>query len=262
MVNDVSCITSLNLSLGVHDFIPRNHRLDLQEHDRDQYQDQYQYQYQYPKQLEKKSMIKLDQPLPSLLLGLGRDQDPVNLIDQQNSYSIVSVVSSFSNSTCAKRGRDDSSEEVDKLLSRSISDIDRDEIDGGCRKKLRLTKEQSFVLEESFKQHSTLNPKEKQTLAKSLNLRPRQVEVWFQNRRARTKVKQNEVECELLKKCFEALTSDNIRLKREIQQLKEIKTRTLPTQFYMRFPATGSHTMCPSCETIISGGTAKSSKTL
>lgn len=62
-----------------------------------------------------------------------------------------------------------------------------DEEDGGTtRKKLRLSKEQSALLEESFKEHSTLNPKQKNALAKQLNLRPRQVEVWFQNRRARS----------------------------------------------------------------------------
>ncbi|RWW19509.1 hypothetical protein GW17_00016430 [Ensete ventricosum] len=40
--------------------------------------------------------------------------------------------------------------------SRGVSD---DEDDGdGCRKKLRLSKDQSAILEESFKEHSTLNP--------------------------------------------------------------------------------------------------------
>ncbi|VVA20368.1 PREDICTED: homeobox-leucine zipper [Prunus dulcis] len=63
---------------------------------------------------------------------------------------------------------------------------DEDDINGiNTRKKLRLSKEQSAFLEESFKEHHTLNPKQKLALAKQLNLRPRQVEVWFQNRRAR-----------------------------------------------------------------------------
>ncbi|CAK9169954.1 unnamed protein product [Ilex paraguariensis] len=61
--------------------------------------------------------------------------------------------------------------------------IDEEE-NGLPRKKLRLTKEQSAFLEEIFKEHHTLNPKQKLVLAKQLNLRPRQVEVWFQNRRA------------------------------------------------------------------------------
>ncbi|KAL5223922.1 hypothetical protein ABZP36_010561 [Zizania latifolia] len=67
----------------------------------------------------------------------------------------------------------------------SSAAVDDDE---GCnsRKKLRLTKDQSALLEDRFKEHSTLNPKQKVALAKQLNLRPRQVEVWFQNRRARS----------------------------------------------------------------------------
>uniref|UniRef100_A0A9I9EIW7 Homeobox domain-containing protein n=1 Tax=Cucumis melo TaxID=3656 RepID=A0A9I9EIW7_CUCME len=56
------------------------------------------------------------------------------------------------------------------------------------RKKLRLTKEQSHLLEQSFRQNHTLNPKQKETLAEVLNLKPRQVEVWFQNRRASSDV--------------------------------------------------------------------------
>ncbi|XP_008788857.1 homeobox-leucine zipper protein ATHB-4-like isoform X2 [Phoenix dactylifera] len=43
-------------------------------------------------------------------------------------------------------------------------------------KKLRLSKEQSSYLEERFKEHTTLNPKQKLAIAKRLNLRPRQVE--------------------------------------------------------------------------------------
>lgn len=62
---------------------------------------------------------------------------------------------------------------------------DEEENGAGGRKKLRLSKEQSAFLEESFKEHHTLNPKQKIALAKQLSLRPRQVEVWFQNRRAR-----------------------------------------------------------------------------
>uniref|UniRef100_A0ACD5XT14 Uncharacterized protein n=1 Tax=Avena sativa TaxID=4498 RepID=A0ACD5XT14_AVESA len=124
-----------------------------------------------------------------------------------------------------------------------------DEDDGGsARKKLRLSKEQAAFLEESFKEHSTLNPRQKVALAKQLNLRPRQVEVWFQNRRARTKLKQTEVDCEYLKRCCETLTEENRRLQKELAELRALKT---VHPFYMHLPAT-TLSMCPSCERVAS----------
>ncbi|KAG2651691.1 homeobox-leucine zipper protein HOX7-like [Panicum virgatum] len=121
-------------------------------------------------------------------------------------------------------------------------------VGGGVRKKLRLSKEQSAFLEDSFKEHSTLTPKQKSDLAKKLNLRPRQVEVWFQNRRARTKLKQTEVDCEYLKRCCETLAQENRRLHREVAELRAL--RTAPYPFYGHLPAAGFSTarMCPSCD--------------
>ncbi|GAV80618.1 Homeobox domain-containing protein/HALZ domain-containing protein [Cephalotus follicularis] len=164
-----------------------------------------------------------------------------DLYQQSSPHS----VSSFSSGR-VKRERDFSSEEVEiERISSRASDEDEDGLIN-ARKKLRLTKEQSALLEESFKQHSTLNPKQKQALARQLNLRPRQVEVWFQNRRARTKLKQTEVDCEFLKKCCETLTDENRRLQKELQELKALK---LAQPLYMQMPA-ATLTMCPSCERI------------
>ncbi|TKY74938.1 Homeobox-leucine zipper protein HOX19 [Spatholobus suberectus] len=139
--------------------------------------------------------------------------------------------------------------EVEKIPSRVV-DVDEN---GYPKKKLRLTKEQSAVLEDSFKEHATLSPKQKQELSKKLNLRARQVEVWFQNRRARTKLKQTEVDCELLKKCCETLTEENKMLQKELQELKSMKTTLGP--FYMQLPV-ASLTICPSCERICGGSGA------
>ncbi|XP_021718450.1 homeobox-leucine zipper protein HAT22-like [Chenopodium quinoa] len=173
-------------------------------------------------------------------------------VDQEPPCS-VSVASSLSNVVSVKRERESASSD-DLELERGSSRIS-DEEEDGCgptntpRKKLRLTKDQSALLEESFKQQSTLNPKQKQALADRLNLRPRQVEVWFQNRRARTKLKQTEVDCEYLKKCCETLTDENRRLQKELQELKTLK---LGQPFYMHLPA-ATLTMCPSCERIGAG---------
>ncbi|KAL3533951.1 hypothetical protein ACH5RR_007472 [Cinchona calisaya] len=150
-----------------------------------------------------------------------------------------------SGSRSSKRDFDANYEaETDRGASSRASD--HEDENGMARKKLRLTKEQSAFLEESFKEHNTLNPKQKLALAKQLNLRPRQVEVWFQNRRARTKLKQTEVDCEYLKRCCETLTEENRRLQKELQELRAFKSSQ---PFYMQLPPT-TLTMCPSCERV------------
>ncbi|KAK2989183.1 hypothetical protein RJ640_029375 [Escallonia rubra] len=146
--------------------------------------------------------------------------------------------------------------ETERASSRNGSDEELENGLGG-RKKLRLTKDQSAFLEESFKEHHTLNPKQKLALANQLNLRPRQVEVWFQNRRARTKLKQTEVDCEYLKRCCENLTEENRRLHKELQELRALKTSQ---PFYMQLPAT-TLTMCPSCERVATTTTATATAT-
>ncbi|XP_071692271.1 homeobox-leucine zipper protein HAT22-like isoform X2 [Rutidosis leptorrhynchoides] len=178
-------------------------------------------------------------------------------LNRQDSSIISGGGSSFSNIS-VKRERDVRSEESERVSNDNnysrvmsttsvVDDVEDD--DGNCvngRKKLRLTKPQSALLEEAFKLQSSLNPKQKQELAKELKLRPRQVEVWFQNRRARTKLKQTEMDFEHIKKCCEKLTDENRRLQKELQELKASKSSQ---QFYMQLPA-ATLTMCPSCERI------------
>ncbi|KAJ7003444.1 homeobox-leucine zipper protein HAT4 [Populus alba x Populus x berolinensis] len=155
-----------------------------------------------------------------------------------------STISSVSGKRSEREGINGEEHEMERDYSRGISD----EEDGDTsRKKLRLSKDQAAILEESFKEHNTLNPKQKMALAKQLGLRPRQVEVWFQNRRARTKLKQTEVDCEFLKRCCENLTAENRRLQKEVQELRALK---LSPQFYMQMTPPTTLTMCPSCERV------------
>ncbi|XP_017700362.2 homeobox-leucine zipper protein HAT4-like [Phoenix dactylifera] len=137
---------------------------------------------------------------------------------------------------------------LERTSSRGVSDEEDGE---GSRKKLRLSKEQSAVLEECFKEHNTLSPKQKIALAKQLNLRPRQVEVWFQNRRARTKLKQNEVDCEYLKRWCERLTQENRRLQKEAAELRALKLLS-PMQLPVNMMPPTTLTICPSCQRVIS----------
>ncbi|XP_022989986.1 homeobox-leucine zipper protein HOX3-like isoform X1 [Cucurbita maxima] len=138
------------------------------------------------------------------------------------------------------------------------------------RKKLRLSKDQSRLLEESFRLNHTLNPKQKEALAMELKLKPRQVEVWFQNRRARSKLKQTERECEYLKRWFGSLTEQNRRLRQELEELRAMKVApTAVVSGHGRQPPLpiSAITMCPRCErvsasTITYGKGASSASTM
>ncbi|CAG7891676.1 unnamed protein product [Brassica rapa] len=76
-------------------------------------------------------------------------------------------------------------------------------------KKKRLNLEQVRALEKSFELGNKLEPERKMQLAKALGLQPRQIAIWFQNRRARWKTKQLERDYDSLMKQFDVLKSDN-----------------------------------------------------
>ncbi|CAN1159735.1 Homeobox-leucine zipper protein HAT14 [Linum perenne] len=141
--------------------------------------------------------------------------------------------------------------QVDKNIDKGIrlsssstdggGDVDVD-VDGGSTctsKKLRLTKQQSTLLDNTFHLHTTLTQAHKHALAKQLNLTPRQVEVWFQNRRARTKLKQTEVDCEMLRKWCESLSEENRRLQKELHDLR------LEKSSYPHFPNNTTSPLSP-----------------
>lgn len=89
-------------------------------------------------------------------------------------------------------------------------------------KKRRLSNEQVKSLEVSFDMESKLEPERKNQLAQELGLQPRQVAVWFQNRRARSKTKQLERDYDILKQQYDAVRSEKDKLQAEVAKLKDL----------------------------------------
>ncbi|KAF2289802.1 hypothetical protein GH714_038689 [Hevea brasiliensis] len=73
-------------------------------------------------------------------------------------------------------------------------------------KKKRLTSDQLDSLERSFQEEIKLDPDRKMKLSRELGLQPRQIAVWFQNRRARWKAKQLERLYDALKQEFDVVS--------------------------------------------------------
>uniref|UniRef100_A0A0E0K9V4 Homeobox-leucine zipper protein n=1 Tax=Oryza punctata TaxID=4537 RepID=A0A0E0K9V4_ORYPU len=95
-------------------------------------------------------------------------------------------------------------------------------------KKRRLALEQVRALERGFDADNKLDPDRKARIARDLGLQPRQVAVWFQNRRARWKTKQLERDFAALRSRHDALRADCDALRRdkdalaaEIRELRE-----------------------------------------
>ncbi|XP_022738208.1 homeobox-leucine zipper protein HAT5-like isoform X2 [Durio zibethinus] len=100
-------------------------------------------------------------------------------------------------------------------------DEDLDEYFHQPEKKRRLTVDQVRFLEKSFEVENKLEPERKIQLAKELGLQPRQVAIWFQNRRARWKTKQLEKDYDTLQASYNSLRADYDNLLKEKDKLKE-----------------------------------------
>jgi hypothetical protein len=123
--------------------------------------------------------------------------------------------------------------EHDEAEMEEADDYDEDERAGALScglggKKRRLALEQVRALERSFETDNKLDPERKARIARDIGLHPRQVAVWFQNRRARWKTKQLERDYNALRARHDALRSDCDALRRdkdalatEIRELRE-----------------------------------------
>ncbi|KFK44605.1 hypothetical protein AALP_AA1G280600 [Arabis alpina] len=87
-------------------------------------------------------------------------------------------------------------------------------------KKRRLNMEQLKSLEKNFELGNKLESDRKLELARTLGLQPRQIAIWFQNRRARSKTKQLERDYDTLKRQFDSLKDANEILQTQNQKLQ------------------------------------------
>ncbi|KAK6919924.1 Leucine zipper, homeobox-associated [Dillenia turbinata] len=87
------------------------------------------------------------------------------------------------------------------------------------KSKKRFSDEQIKSLETIFEVETKLEPRKKLQLAREIGLQPRQVAIWFQNKRARWKSKQIEKEYNVLKASYDDLASQFETLKKEKQSL-------------------------------------------
>ncbi|CAJ1950489.1 unnamed protein product [Sphenostylis stenocarpa] len=83
----------------------------------------------------------------------------------------------------------------------------------------RFSDDQIKSLETMFETESRLEPRKKLQLARELGLQPRQVAIWFQNKRARWKSKQLERDYGILQSNYNSLASRFEALKKEKQTL-------------------------------------------
>ncbi|KAI3725609.1 hypothetical protein L1987_65400 [Smallanthus sonchifolius] len=96
-------------------------------------------------------------------------------------------------------------------------------------KKRRLSNHQVKSLEKIFEVDNKLDPDRKLKVAQDLGLQPRQVAIWFQNRRARWKTKQLERDYNLLKSNYDVLKHNYHKLELEkeslTKELGELKSK-------------------------------------
>ncbi|CAF1696294.1 hypothetical protein HID58_050135 [Brassica napus] len=108
--------------------------------------------------------------------------------------------------------------EPDKIINAYRLPSNNNEI----TKKKRLTSGQLASLERSFQDEIKLDSARKLKLSRELGLQPRQIAVWFQNRRARWKAKQLEQLYDSLRQEYDVVSREKQMLHEEVKKLRAI----------------------------------------
>ncbi|CAI9088720.1 OLC1v1023139C1 [Oldenlandia corymbosa var. corymbosa] len=92
--------------------------------------------------------------------------------------------------------------------------------------KKRLTQDQVRLLEANFTSNKKLEPERKLQLARQLGVPPRQIAIWYQNKKARWKNQSLELDYSALQLRLETALDEKTQLEREVAQLQAELQRT------------------------------------
>ncbi|KAH6781034.1 hypothetical protein C2S52_012271 [Perilla frutescens var. hirtella] len=118
--------------------------------------------------------------------------------------------------------------------------------------KKRLSQEQVRILEASFDAGKKLEPERKFQLARDLNVPPRQIAIWYQNKRARWKNQSLELDYGGIQVQLEAALAGKRELQKEVDMLRVELKRAQD----MLFGFTQACTAAATATTTVTGGNA------
>ncbi|KAK2968410.1 hypothetical protein RJ640_004416 [Escallonia rubra] len=87
-------------------------------------------------------------------------------------------------------------------------------------KRKRLNEDQVRLLEASFGYNKKLEPERKLQLARAVGIPPRQVAIWYQNKRARWKNQSLEVDYHTLQVRLESALAEKVQFQKEVERLR------------------------------------------
>lgn len=167
----------------------------------------------------------LEAPLPSFQLPIRYIQTPrvgesnIHWFDSNSGGFKEELSLNISISRMVEYDSSSSSAATEQCIGNLAALLPQKKKKSKMKMKKRFNDEQIRSLETIFQSETKLEPRKKLQLAKELGLQPRQVAIWFQNKRARWKSKQLEKDYSLLRSNYNTLASQFQTLNYEKQSL-------------------------------------------